>query len=81
MLLRSNFSSFLQYFPFVVRFSCIGRDRFSLRDKRLFEISEVEITRVNCSYIVLCCFASNPYYLCLLFSLANKSAVYLEKTI
>ena len=25
--------------------------RFSLRDKRLFEISEVEITRVNCIYI------------------------------
>ena len=24
--------------------------RFSLRDKRLFEITEVEITRVNCSY-------------------------------
>ena len=23
--------------------------RFSLRDKRLFEISEVEIARVNCS--------------------------------
>ena len=26
--------------------------RFSLRDKRLFEITEVEITRVNCIYIV-----------------------------
>ena len=25
------------------------RIRFSLRDKRLFEITEVEITRVNCS--------------------------------
>ena len=25
--------------------------RFSLRDKRLFEISEVEITRVNCTYV------------------------------
>ena len=24
--------------------------RFSLRDKRLFEITEVEITRVDCSY-------------------------------
>ena len=26
--------------------------RFSLRDKRLFEITEVEITRVNCTYIM-----------------------------
>ena len=25
---------------------------FSLRDKRLFEITEVEITRVDCSYIL-----------------------------
>ena len=25
--------------------------RFSLRDKRLFEITEVEITRVDCKYI------------------------------
>ena len=36
----------------VVRFSCLGKGtRFSLRDKRLFEISEIEITRVNCNYI------------------------------
>ena len=28
------------------------RIRFSLRDKGLFEITEVEITRVNCIYIV-----------------------------
>ena len=26
--------------------------RFSLRDKRLFEITEVEITRVDCSSII-----------------------------
>ena len=26
------------------------RIRFSLRDKRLFEITEVEITRVDCSF-------------------------------
>ena len=26
------------------------RIRFSLRDKRLFEITEVEITRVDCNY-------------------------------
>ena len=29
------------------------RIRFSLRDKRLFEISEVEITRVDCSRLDL----------------------------
>ena len=30
-----------------------ARIRFSLRDKRLFEIIEVEITRVDCIYIFL----------------------------
>ena len=28
--------------------------RFSLRDKRLFEITEVEITRVDCIWLRLC---------------------------
>ena len=32
----------------VLRFSCLSRDKFSLRDKRLFKISQVEIMRVNC---------------------------------
>ena len=32
----------------VGRFSCLDRTRFSLRDKWLFEISEVEIMRVDC---------------------------------
>ena len=40
--MRSNFSSFPQYFLPVVRFLCLGRTRFSLRDKWLFEISEFE---------------------------------------
>ena len=31
--------------------------RFSLRDKRLFEITEVEITRVDCISISTCVFA------------------------
>ena len=31
-----------------VRFPCFIGTRFSFRDKRLFEISEVEITRVDC---------------------------------
>ena len=36
-----NFSSVPQYFSPVVRFLCLDRDKiFSLRDKRLFEISE-----------------------------------------
>ena len=49
---RKQFSSgaifsFLQYFLPVVKFSCLSGTRFSIPDKRLFEISEVEITRVN----------------------------------
>ena len=32
----------------VVRFSCLKGTGFSLRDKRLFEISEVKITGVDC---------------------------------
>ena len=30
------------------------RIRFSLRDKRLFDITEVEITRVHCNLYVIC---------------------------
>ena len=37
----------------VVRFSCLAGTRFSLRNKRLFEISEVEITSVSCRIILL----------------------------
>ena len=36
----------------VVGCSCSAGTRFSLRDKRLFEISEFEITRVNCIRII-----------------------------
>ena len=56
---KSNLSSSSQYFARVVRFSCLGRNRVKYGEtfkfcfglfckKRLFEISEVEITRVNC---------------------------------
>ena len=45
LLLRSNFSSYPQYFV-------TTRIRFSLRDKRLFEITEVKIMRVDCMYIL-----------------------------
>ena len=37
--------------------------RFSLRDKRLFEITEVEITRVDCIYL-----ASKAHFLLFRFS-------------
>ena len=42
-----------------VRFLPKRRIRFSLRDKRLFEIIEVEITRVDC-ISVLCGARKNP---------------------
>ena len=35
----------------ILGFCVKTRTRFSLRDKRLFEIIEVEITRVDCTYI------------------------------
>ena len=40
----------------VVRFPFKTGTRFSLRDKRLFETSEVDITRVDCISIYLLCF-------------------------
>ena len=40
---------FHNIFLHVVRFSCLGRVQILLRDKRIFEISEFEIARVNCS--------------------------------
>ena len=46
---RSNFFSFPQYFCYLLLdFHGKTGTRFSLRDKRLLEISEVEITRVDC---------------------------------
>ena len=39
----------------VLDFCVITRTRFCLRDKRLFEITEVEITRVDCIYIRSVC--------------------------
>ena len=47
---------FLLLFPIfsylVLDFSVKTRIGFSLRDQRLFEITEVEITRVDCSSLV-----------------------------
>ena len=37
----------------ILDFYAKTRTRFSLRDKRLFEITEVEITRVNCKWFLL----------------------------
>ena len=39
------------FFCLMLDFYVKIRIRFSLRDKRLFEIIEVEITRVDCTYI------------------------------
>ena len=46
------FSTIFSYL--MLDFYVKSRIRFSLRDKRLFEITEVEITRVDCSYIMVC---------------------------
>ena len=35
----------------VVSFSCFNRDILLLRDKPLFETSEVDITRVDCNFM------------------------------
>ena len=49
LLLRSNFSFFPQYFNnLLLDFHVDTGTRFSLRDKRLFEISDVEKTKVDC---------------------------------
>ena len=49
-----------QFLLFSIIFCCLLVDlcvktgtRFSLRDKRLFEISEFEITRVDCIFIIV----------------------------
>ena len=62
MLLRSNFSSYPQFLLLSTIFSYLMLDfgvkiriRFSLRDKRLFEITEVEITRVDCILVSRTC--------------------------
>ena len=56
-----------QFFPLFTIFSYLMLDfysktriRFSLRDKRLFEITEVEITRVDCTLIPL--LPENTYF-------------------
>ena len=46
--LRSNFFSFPQYFVILLDFHVITGTMFSIRDEQLFEISEVEITKVDC---------------------------------
>ena len=52
LLLRSNFSVFQQYFVCLLVDLCVKTGtRFSFRDKRIFEISEVEITRVGCIFL------------------------------
>ena len=41
------------FFYLILDFDVKTRIRFSLPDKRIFEITEVEITRVDCNYIFL----------------------------
>ena len=51
--IRSNFSSFPQYFFYLfLDFHVKIGTRISLRYKRLFEIREVKITRVDCNYLL-----------------------------
>ena len=52
--------------------------RFSLRDKRLFEITEVEITRVNC-IIVVCC--TDCMYSYKLYGFGNNVIIFISKNI
>ena len=41
-------------FPYLILdFYVKTRIRFSLRDRRLFEITDVKITRVDCSWLVV----------------------------
>ena len=51
---RNCSSSFPQYF-YMLDFHFKAGIRFSFRDKRLFEISEVEVARVNCIVKFLSC--------------------------
>ena len=44
-------------------FSVKTGTRFSLRDKRLFEISEAEIMRVDCIYCKYCMFTNQVFWL------------------
>ena len=50
LLLGSNFSSYPHFCYLMSDFYIKTRIWFSLRDKRLFEITEVEITRVDCIF-------------------------------
>ena len=42
------------FYNLILDFCVITRTGFFLRDKRLFEITEVEITRVDCIFVVKC---------------------------
>ena len=55
LLFHEQFLLFSTIFLHVVRFSCLGRDQIFTSDMRLFEISEVEIVRVNCIKIMSQC--------------------------
>ena len=77
LLPRSNFSSHPQYFVtwcylsstifcYLVLDSYVKtRIRFSLRDKRLFEITKVEITTSTVVVCISVCLSTNSYSVCL----------------
>ena len=48
---EEQFLLFSRIFYLLLNFCVKTRIRFSLRDKQLFEITEVEITRVDCIYM------------------------------
>ena len=49
----------------VLDFCVRTRTRFSLRDKRLFEITEVEITRVDCITVCISFFQEIDFFICI----------------
>ena len=51
MSYRHNFLVSTVFCILVLDYCVKTRTRFSLRDNRLFEITEVEITRVDCIFV------------------------------
>ena len=80
MLLKSNFSPYPQYFYLLLSFYVRTGTRISLRDKRLFEITEVEIARVDCiSHLLLRTFRSTVSLIFAILFLAGKEKRFIEE--
>ena len=78
LLLKSNFSSYPQYFYLLLSFYVRTGTRISLRDKRLFKITEVEIARVDCIYKCLEIARVDCIYKCLEIARVDCIYKYLE---